>query len=94
MIDGDNGGAVRGDSKEEWESDPGATFHMSHTRDGMSNYKKASLGTNVEVADGNVLPVDGFGRIEVDLDQPRYGRLMKLASKTTGTMFWHATMGA
>ena len=36
----------------------------------MSNYKKASPGTNVEVADGNVLPVDGFGRIEVDLDQP------------------------
>ena len=43
---------------------------MSHARDGMSNYRKASPGTNVEVADGNVLPVDGFGRIEVNLDQP------------------------
>ena len=43
---------------------------MSHTRAGMSAYKKASPGTNVEIADGNILPVDEFGRIEVDLDQP------------------------
>ena len=63
-------GKARGDMKEEWKSDSGATFHMSHTRAGMSAYKKASPGTNVEIADGNILPVDGFGRIEVDLDQP------------------------
>ena len=63
-------GAACSDRKEEWESDSGATFHMSHTRAGMSAYKKASPGTNVEIADGNILPVDGFGRIEVDLDQP------------------------
>ena len=62
--------AARGGRKEEWESDSGATFHMSHTRAGMFAYKKASLGTNVEIADGNILPVVGFGRIEVDLDQP------------------------
>ena len=43
---------------------------MSHTRAGMSAYKKASPGTTVEIADGNILPVDGFRRIEVDLDQP------------------------
>ena len=43
---------------------------MSHTRAGMSAYKKASPGTNVEIADVNILPVNGFGRIEVDLDQP------------------------
>ena len=36
----------------------------------MSAYKKASPGTTVEIVDGNILPVDGFGRIEVDLDQP------------------------
>lgn len=36
----------------------------------MSNYKKASLGTNVEVDDRrNILPVDVFWRIEVDQDQ-------------------------
>ena len=63
-------GTARGDRKEEWESDSGATFHMSHTCAGMSAYKKASPGTNIEIADGNILPVDGFGRIEVDLDQP------------------------
>ena len=36
----------------------------------MSAYKKASPGTTVEIADGNILLVDGFGRIEVDLDKP------------------------
>ena len=34
-------GAARSDRKEEWESDSGATFHMSHTRAGMSAYRKA-----------------------------------------------------
>ena len=63
-------GAARGDRKKEWESDSGATFHMPHTRAGMSAYKKALPGTTVEIADGNILPVDGFGRIEVNLDQP------------------------
>ena len=63
-------GAARSDRSEEWESDSGAIFHTSHTRAGMSAYKKASPGTNVEIADGNILPVEGFGRIEVDLDQP------------------------
>ncbi|CAN0471111.1 unnamed protein product, partial [Ascophyllum nodosum] len=69
-------GAARSVRREGWESDSGATFHMSHTRAGMSAYKKASPGTNVEIADGNILPVDGFGRIEVDLDQP--GRTTKM----------------
>ena len=63
-------GEARGDRKEEMESDSGATFYMSHTRAGMSAYEKASPGTTVEIADGNILPMDGFGRIEVDLDQP------------------------
>ena len=52
--------AACGDRKEEWESDSGATFHMPHTRAGMFSYKKASPGTTVEIADGNILPVDGF----------------------------------
>ena len=63
-------GTARGDRKEEWKSVSGATFHVSHTHAGMSAYKKASPGTNVEIDDGNIVPVDGFGRIEVDLDQP------------------------
>ena len=63
-------GAARGDRKEEWESDSGATFHTSHTRVGMSAYRKASPGTIVEIAEGNIVRMGGFGRIEVDLDQP------------------------
>ena len=72
-------GAARSDRKQEWESDSGATFHMSHTRAGTSAYKKASPGTNVEIADSNILPVDGFGGIEVDLDQPGHTtKMMKM----------------
>ena len=36
----------------------------------MTAYKRASPGTTVEVADGTILPVGGFGTIEVDLGQP------------------------
>ena len=36
-------GAARGDRKEEWESNSGAKFHLSHTRAGMSAYRKASV---------------------------------------------------
>ena len=56
-------GAARGDGKEEWNSDSGASFHMSHTQAGMTAYKKAPAGTTVEVADGTILPVDGLGRL-------------------------------
>ena len=63
-------GAARGDRKEEWESDSGASFHISHTRAGMTAYKKTPAGTTVEVVDGTTLPADGFGAVEMDLDQP------------------------
>ena len=36
----------------------------------MTAYKKVPAGTTVETADGTILPVDGFGTVEVDLDQP------------------------
>ena len=62
-------GAARGCNWKECEPDSGATFHMSHTRAGMTAYQKASPGTTAEVADGNILPVYGFGTLEVDLDQ-------------------------
>ena len=63
-------GEACGDGKEEWESDSGATFHMPHTRAGMTAYKRATPGTAVEVANGTYLSVDGFGTVKVDLDQP------------------------
>ena len=62
--------AARGDCKEEWESDSGTIFHMSHTRAGMIAYKKAPARTTVEFTNGTILPIDGFGTIKVDLDQP------------------------
>ena len=43
---------------------------MSHTQAGMTACKKAPGGTTVEVSDGSIFPVDGFGTVEVDLDQP------------------------
>lgn len=52
--------------------DSDATFLISHIHDIMSGYKKTSPGTNVEIADGNIVPVDEFGRTGVDLKQPGY----------------------
>ena len=42
---------------------------MSRARAGMTAYKTTSPGTTVEIADVAILPADGFGTIEVDLDQ-------------------------
>ena len=63
-------GGARGGGKEKWDSDSGASFHMSHTQAGTTAYKTAPAGTTVEVADGTLLPIDGFGAVKVDLDQP------------------------
>ena len=54
-------GVARGDGKEEWHSDSGASFLMSHIQAGTTAYTKAPVGTTVEVADRT---------IKVDLDQP------------------------
>ena len=54
----------------ERDLDPRATFHTSHTRAGGTAYKKALTGTTIEVANGTILPVDGFGTFEVGPDQP------------------------
>ena len=43
---------------------------MSHIQAGMTAYKKAPAETTVKVADRTILPVDGFGTVELDLDQP------------------------
>ena len=36
----------------------------------MTAYKKAPAVTTAKVADGTILPVDGFGTVVVDLDKP------------------------
>ena len=43
---------------------------MSHTRAEMTASKKTSSEMTVEATNRAILPVDGFGTIEVDLDQP------------------------
>ena len=63
-------GAARGDGKEKWDPDSCASSHVSHTQAGGAAYKKAPAGTTVEVAGGTHLSVNGFGTVEVDLDQP------------------------
>ena len=62
--------AARGDGNVEWDSNPGASFHMSHTQARMTAYMETPAGTTVEVADGTILTVNGFGTVEVDLGQP------------------------
>ena len=47
-----------------------AVTYIYHAQAGMTIYEKAPVGTTVEVADGTMLPIDGFGTVEVDLDQP------------------------
>ena len=62
--------AAREGSEEKWNSDFGGTFHMSHTRAGMTAYKKASPGITIKVAEGSIPPIDGFGTTDVNLDEP------------------------
>ena len=63
-------GAARGDGEEKWDSDSGASFRMPHTQAGMAACKRAPAGTTDQVADGTIFPIDGFGTVKVDLDQP------------------------
>ena len=62
-------GAAHRGNKEKWKADSDPIFHLSHSCTRMTAYKKVSPGTTVEVANENILPVDGFGTSKVDLDQ-------------------------
>ena len=54
---------------------------MSHTQTRMTAYKKVPAGTTVEVADGTILPVYGFGIDKVNQDQPgTTTKLVKMVS--------------
>ena len=48
----------------------GFRCNIPHDVPYLHRNKKASPVTTVEVANGAILPVDGFGAIEVDLDHP------------------------
>ena len=64
-----------------WQRGTGFGFrcdnpHVSYTS--SNDYlQHGACGKTVEVADGTILPVDGFETVEVDLDQP--GTTTKLA---------------
>ena len=62
-------GEARGYGKEEYNMDSGASLYMSHTQAGVTAYKTAPAVTTVEVGDGTIFPVDGFGTVDVNLDQ-------------------------
>ena len=63
-------GAARGNGKEEWDLDSGASFYVSYTQAGMTAYKKAPARTSVEVGDETILPIDVFGTVDADLNDP------------------------
>ena len=52
-------GEARGDGKEEWDSDSGASLHMPCTQVVITAYKKAPAETTDEFADGVILPAEG-----------------------------------
>ena len=52
-------GAARGNGKEGWDSDSGASLQISHTQAGKTAYKKALAETTDECADGVILPAEG-----------------------------------
>ena len=51
------------DVQNRWEENS-----IIFTQAGMTAYKKVPAVKTAEVADGTILPVDGFGTAEVDLD--------------------------
>ena len=71
-------GTARSDRKKEMESDSGATFHMSHTRAGMSAYKKASPGTNVEIADSYIPVVGSLICMRITRVQKRWLKILRV----------------
>ena len=71
-------GTTRSDRKEELESDYGATFHMSHTRAGMSAYKKASPGTNVEIADSYISVVGSLVCMRITRVQKHWLKILRV----------------
>ena len=55
---------------ESWNEDSGATEHMTPDGTALMDYKPAAPGDMVEVADRTFVPVQGYGRLELELQQP------------------------
>ena len=54
---------------EFWANDSGATEHMTRDPLGLEDYTPAPAGERVEIAGGDFLPVTGYGRLRLQVDQ-------------------------
>ena len=55
---------------ESWIADSGSTEHMTPDATTLKEYKPAAPGDMVEVADKTLLPVQGYGGLTLELQQP------------------------
>ena len=55
---------------ESWIADSGSTEHMTSDATALTEYKPAVSGNMVEVADKTLLPVQGYGGLTLELQQP------------------------
>ncbi|CAM9808817.1 unnamed protein product, partial [Ascophyllum nodosum] len=56
-------------SGERWISDSGATEHMTPDPTGFERYETALPGRTVEMGDGTLLPVAGYGDLRLKIEQ-------------------------
>ena len=55
---------------ESWNADSGSTQHMTQGANVFTEYKPAAPGDMVEVADKNLLSVQGYGGLTLELQPP------------------------
>ena len=55
---------------ESWIADSGSTEHITPDATALKEYKPAAPGDTVEVADKTSLPVQGYGGLTLELQQP------------------------
>ena len=55
---------------DSWIADSGSTEHMTPDATALAEYKPAAPGDMVEVADKALLPVEGYGGLALELQQP------------------------
>ena len=55
---------------ESWNADSGSTEHVTPDATALTEYKPAAPGDMVEVSDKTLLPVQGYGGLTLELQQP------------------------
>ena len=54
---------------ERWTSDNGATENMTPDPTGLERYETAPPGRTVEMGDGTLLPMAGYGDLRLEIEQ-------------------------